>query len=351
MNHAKSLAAVLMIAGILATRACAEPSIALVAGGGTGGDGSKATEARLGSPFGVEIDPKGNLLIIEYAHRLLQVDPAGKITTICGGQTRGDGGDGGPAAKALLNAPHAIAIGADGAVYIADSLNHRVRRIDPSSGVITTIAGSTKGFAGDNGPADKAQFSGIYCISFSPDKSKLVITDLENRRIRVMDMKARTVATVAGNGQRGVPADGAVAAQSPLADPRAAAMDSKGNLYILERGGHALRVVDPAGKIRTLIPGPAKKGDPRTIAGPKHLVIAPNDDVIIADTDNHRVIKWLAREGKLEVLAGTGKSGKGEVGSAPLQCALNQPHGVYLSADGTLYIVDSHNDRVLKIVK
>ena len=298
--------------------------------------------ADLASPFGVEFDSKGNLLIIEYTSSLRALTPAGKLITLCGDGTKGDGGDGGPAAAARLNGPHAIAVGADGVVYIADSLNHRVRAIDPATGVIRTFAGTSKGYSGDGGPAAKAQFSGIYCIGFNPAKDRMVVTDLGNRRVRVIDMKSGVVSLVAGNGRKGVPADGAVATEAPLVDPRAATMDSKGNVYLLERGGHALRVVDPAGKIRTLVP-------PGTIKGPKHLCVDRNDDVIVADTDNHRIVKWSAAGGKLAPLVGTGKKGTAGVGGPADQLEMNQPHGVYLDPKGALYIADSMNNRVLRI--
>jgi DNA-binding beta-propeller fold protein YncE len=232
----------------------------LIAGGGAGGEGSPALEAKLAQPFGVLHDPAGQLVIVEFASGLRAIDPAGKLVTLAGDGTKGDTGDGGPAKAAKLNAPHAIAVGPDDALYIADTYNHRVRRIDPKTNVITTFAGGDggpkAGFAGDNGPADQAQFNELYCIAMTPNNDRMVVTDLGNRRIRAIDMKTRIVTTIAGNGQKGVPADGARATEAPLVDPRAAAMDFKGNCYILERAGHALRVVDASGKIRTLIPGP-----------------------------------------------------------------------------------------------
>jgi sugar lactone lactonase YvrE len=319
----------LAVAAIVAPVVCNAQTVHLVA-------------ADLASPFGAEFDAKGNLLILEYTSSLRALTPDGKLIALCGDGTKGDGGDGGPATAARLNAPHAVAVGADGVAYIADSLNHKVRAIDPKTSVIRTFAGTTKGYAGDGGPAAKAQFSGIYCISFDPAKDKMIVTDLENRRVRVIDMKSGVVSLVAGNGKKGVPMDGAVAIDAPLVDPRAATMDSKGNVYLLERGGHALRVVDPAGMIRTLIP-------PGTIKGPKHLCIDRNDDVIIADTDNHRIVKWLAAEGKLVPVAGTGKKGTAGVGGAPEKLEMNEPHGVYLDAKGELYISDSMNNRVLRI--
>jgi sugar lactone lactonase YvrE len=296
----------------------------------------------LASPFGVECDARGNLLIIEYTSRLRALTPAGKLITLCGDGQKGNTGDGGPAAKARVNGPHAIAVGADGSIYVADSLNHRIRRIDPATGIISNFAGTSKGYSGDGGPGDQAQFNGIYCISLNPTKDRMVVTDLDNRRVRMIEMKTGIVSLVAGNGQKGVPADGAVAVEAPLVDPRAAAMDSKGNVYILERGGNAMRVVDPAAKIRTLIP-------PGSIKGPKHLCVDRNDDLIITDTDNHRIVKWLTREGKLVTIAGTGKKGTDGVGGPPGKLQMNQPHGVYLDAKGVLYICDSMNNRVLRI--
>jgi DNA-binding beta-propeller fold protein YncE len=319
----------LIVAAIVVPAVCNAQTVQLV-------------KADLAEPFGVAFDAKGNLLVIEYTSSLRAITLAGEIVALCGDGTKGDGGDGGPAKAAKLNAPHALAVGRDGVVYIADSLNHRVRQIDPKTGIITTFAGTIKGYSGDGGPAAKAQFSGIYCINFNPAKDKMIVTDLENRRVRVIDMKSGVVSLVAGNGKKGVPADGAVAIDSPLVDPRAATMDAKGNVYLLERGGHALRVIDSTGKVRTLIP-------PGTIKGPKHLCVDRNDDVIIADTDNHRIVKWLAAQGKLVALAGTGKKGTAGVGGPPEKLEMNQPHGVYLDPKGELYISDSMNNRVLRI--
>jgi sugar lactone lactonase YvrE len=175
------------------------------------------------------------------------------------------------------------------------------------------------------------------------------VTDLDNRRIRAIDLKSGVVSLVAGSGKKGVPGDGADAADAPLFDPRAAAMDSKGNVYVLERGGHALRVVDPAGKIRTLVAGPKGPKAQGELAGPKHLCIDRDDNVIIADTDHHRIVKWVAADRKLVPVAGTGTKGTGGIDGPSDQLQLNQPHGVYLDSKGALYIADSLNDRVLMI--
>jgi sugar lactone lactonase YvrE len=333
----------------LASPTRAQERVTLVAGGGAGGEGSPALDVKLTSPFGVAHTPTGQLIIVEYASQLRAIDADGKVVTLAGDGKPGDAGDGGPAKAAKLNAPHAVAVGADGTIYLADTYNHRIRQIDPKTGVISTFAGGDKGFAGDGGTADKAQFNELYCIALTPDKARMVVTDLGNRRIRMIDMKSRIVTTIAGNGAKGVPADGAAAIDAPLVDPRAAAMDAKGNLYLLERAGHALRVVDPAGKIRTLVAGPKEPKGPRTLSGPKHLCIDAADNVIIADTDNHRVVKWLATDAKLVPVAGTGAKGDAGIGGPPDKVGLNQPHGVYVDAAGVLYISDSMNNRVLRV--
>jgi sugar lactone lactonase YvrE len=155
-----------------------------------------------------------------------------------------------------------------------------------------------------------------------------------------------------------VPADGAVATDAPLVDPRAAAYDRRGNLYILERNGHALRVVGPDGRIRTVVNAAGAKGATgdggpalaATLNGPKHLCIDRDDSVLIADAENHLVRRYSPSSGLITRVAGTGKKGAAGLGGPPEQCELNRPHGVTVHRDGTLYITDSYNHRVLRIV-
>jgi sugar lactone lactonase YvrE len=335
--------------------------LVLVAGGGEKGDGAPAIEARLHSPFGVDFDKSGAMFVAEleggHVHR---IDAQGIFSTIAGtGEEKGDAGDGGPARKATFNGMHSLAIAPTGEIYLADTWNNRVRRIDPRSGLISAFAGTgKKAYAGDGGPAAKADCGGIYCVAFSPDAKTLYLADLDNRRIRAVDMPTGVIRLIAGNGERGVPADGAVAREAPLVDPRAVAADSEGNVYVLERSGHALRAVDRTGKIRTVAgtgtAGPAGEDGPAlaaTLRGPKHLCLDREGNVIVADTDNHVIRRFQPKDGQLVRIAGTGKAGAAGVGGPPDQVELNQPHGVYVDAKGTLYIVDSFNNRVLKMEK
>ena len=330
--------------------------LTLVAGGGSGGDGVPATQAKLHEPFAAAVDAAGNMFISEESGRILKVDAKGVITTVAGEGGKGYSGDGGPAAKAQLHFPHNLIVAPNGDLLIADTLNSCVRKVDAKTGIITTIAGNgEKGFSGDGGPAAKAKFNGTFSIALDRAGRQLYICDLGNRRIRAMDMKTGLVKTVAGNGQRGVPSDGADATTSPLADPRAVCVDSKGNIYILERGGHALRVVDKAGKIRT-VAGTGKKGLSgdggdalkAEMNGPKHLYPDFQDNILICDAENNVVRKYIPATGKIVRVAGTDRKGAA-LNADPLKTELNRPHGVYVHTDGVIYIVDSYNGRVLKI--
>jgi len=335
-------------------------NVVRVAGGGErDAEGVPALEARLSEPFATAFDASGNLYISEMVGgRILRVDGAGVMTRVAGREAQGDAGDGGPAAAALFNGMHHVIEAGDNAFLIADTWNHRVRRLDLKSGTIAPFAGTgAKGFSGDGGPASAAEFGDVYCLALTADGKTLYVADLDNRRIRAIAMETGVVSTVAGNGERGVPRDGELAIESPLVDPRAVAVDAEGNIYVLERGGHALRVVDGEGRIRTVAgtgkAGATGDGGPAieaTLNGPKHLCVDGEGNVIIADTENHAIRRYLPKDGRIERVAGTGEPGAAGEGGDPLAVPLNRPHGVAIGPDGRLYIADSSNHRILKIV-
>ena len=183
------------------------------------------------------------------------------------------------------------------------------------------------------------------CITLDPAKRRLQIADLKNRRIREVDLASSTVTTIAGNGKKGVPINGNDATESPLVDPRAVAADRLGNTYILERGGHALRVVDRHGKIKT-VAGTGEKGwkdGPAleaTFGAPKHLCVDDLDRVYIADDQNAAIRRYDPSTKTVETILGRG------IGDPRIR--LSHPHGVSVYR-GDLYVVDSGNHRILQM--
>jgi len=331
----------------------AAPKLLLVAGGGTKTTDAPALEFKLTGPFGIDFDQSGASYIIEMTgNRLLRMT-GGLLQQVTPLGLRNDA-----PGRGALNGPHSLALLPGGDVLVSDTWNNRVLRINAKTSAATIIAGTgEKGFNGDGGPANQAKFGNIYCVALDPKSERMYLADLDNRRIRAVDLKTGTVSTIAGNGTKGIPKDGMEAVDAPLVDPRAVAADRNGNVYILERGGNALRVVDRSGRIRT-VAGSGQKGatgdggDARnaTLSGPKHLCIDRDDNVIIADTDNHAIRKYLRSSGKIVRVAGTGKPGARGIGGPPEEAELNQPHGVCVDPSGSLYIADSLNNRVLRIV-
>jgi sugar lactone lactonase YvrE len=319
----------------------AQPKITLVAEG-------------LKEPFGVDFHG-GMVYCTEFgAHRVIAIDAAGKVTVVAGSGKKGAADGVGEAAS--FNGPHNLAIAMDGTIYVADTVNHTIRRIDAKTRAVTTIAGTgQKGFAGDGGPATAAKFDQTYHVTLDDREAKLTVTDLGNHRIRQIDLATGIVTTIAGSGVKGVLKDGIAAREAPLNDPRAHVFDAKKNLWILERGGHRLRVVE-SGKVRN-VAGTGQKGfsgddGPAVFAkmdGPKFLCIDAKGDVLIADTENHCLRKLDVATGTIRRLVGSGTKGKGNLDSDLLKLDLNRPHGVAIGHDGALIISDTYNGRILKV--
>ncbi len=336
----------------LASSASAAEKLVLVAGGESAG---------LKEPFGMDFLPDGSVLVAEYSgFKVSLVDKDGKVTVYAGSGQKGYAD--GAAEKAQFNGTHNLVVAKDGSVYVADTFNNRVRKIDGKTRQVTTVAGNGKaGFSGDGGPAIEATFKGAFHVALDRQQENLYVADLGNFRIRKIDLKTGIISTVAGNGMKGIPENGANAMEAPLVDPRSCALDSKGRLYILERGGNALRVVED-GKIRTLIArrtitsvdGSKLNTDGAKmdiLSGPKLSWVDKNDDVLIADTEHHVIRKYIAKEATAEVIAGNQRKGSNGLDGRPDEAELARPHGVAEALDGTIWIADSDNHRLLKIVK
>ncbi len=335
--------------------------ITTVAGNGTtgySGNGGPAIEAALWQPFGVATAPNGSVYIADQGSGTVRrVGVDGIITTVAGTGISGYSGDGGPATQAQLKFPSGVAIGPDGSLYIADTDNARIRRVG-LDGIITTVAGNgTSGYSGDNGPATQAGLARPWGVAVAPDGS-LYIADTFDNRIRRVGPNG-IITTAAGTGILGISSDGGPATQAALANPAGVAVAPDGSVYIAESGAHRIRRVGPDGIITTVAGdthgsfGAAGDGGPATQAllnRPSGVAFAPDGTLYISDTGNYR-IRTIAQDGIITTVAG-GNLGFGQFGgdSGPAtQAVLNEPDGVAVAPDGTLYIADRLNNRIRRV--
>jgi len=297
----------------------------------------------------------------------------GIITTVAGNGHEGYSGDGGPATEASLNRPLDVCVGADGTLYISDSRNNRIRRVDPR-GIITTVAGDgwtdERGngrFAGDGGPSMKASLSNPDSLSLAPDGS-LYIADMRNFRVRRVDGKG-IITTVAGGGRKGqhgrypYAGDGGLAVKASLSPPTSVSVGAQGSLYLSDPGNHRIRKVDRRGVITTVAGdgwrdkrnpfqgrftgdgGPAAKA---SLSFPAGIAMGPDGDLYIADTNNNRIRK-VSSGGTIITVAGNGRAGYSGDGGPATQASLSGPASVVVLPDGSFYIADGANHRVRKV--
>src|SRR6185312_3343533 len=232
-------------------------TIQTVAGNGLsgfGGDGVQATATSLYYPAGVAFDATGNMYISDnFNNRIRKVDAAGVITTIAGNGSNGFVGDGGQATAAEVNYPVGITFDNAGNLYIADRYNYRIRKIS-TSGVITTVAGNGTGaYSGDGGQATAASLWQPYSVAVD-NVGNIYIADSQNNRIRKVDASG-IITTVAGNGTAGSTGDGGQATAAELNAPGTVVLDAAGNIYIAEGGGNRIRMVNASSGIITTVIG------------------------------------------------------------------------------------------------
>lgn len=376
--------------------------ITTVAGGGAGGDGGPATAASLNYARGITLDASGNLYIAEVTgRRVRRVDAATQIiTTVAGG---GSGGDGGPATSAALGAVYDVAVDTSGNLYIADSGFNRIRRVDGVTKIITTVAGRAGGFSGDGGPATAAELANPHAVAVDTT-GNIYIADTFNERIRKVDGATKVITTVVANGTFG---DGGFATAAGLRAPTGVAIDAYGNLYIADYHSHRVRKVDAVTQIITTIAGGGRQYQPEdgdggpatsayvynpsgvaidaagniyiavstnpgrirkvdavtqtittvagggsgedTLAFPEDVTVDAAGNLYIADTENHRIRKVDASTKNITTVAGVG-GGNYFGDSGPATAAyLFSPSGIAVDAFGNLYIADTGNHRIRKV--
>jgi streptogramin lyase len=283
----------------------ADPTITSVAGTGEpgfAGDGGPAARAKLDQPFDVAFDEAGNLFLSDtFNHRIRKVDAkTGVVTTVAGNGKKGFGGDGGPATGAMLNEPYGLAVDADGSVYFADRLNACVRKVDGKTGVISTVAGvgGKPGFSGDGGPADQARLREPNGVCFDA-RGRLYIADVADQRVRVVRGDG-TIGTLAGTGRKLSAGDGGLLTAATLAGPRAVAVGPDGRLFVVEREGNCVRVTD-------------------------------------------------FNTGIIDRYAGTGKKGYTGDGGPAKEATFDGPKEIEIDKDGNVYVVDTENEAIRRI--
>jgi len=334
--------------------------IRTIAGNGTwgySGDGGVATEAEIASVSGVTVDAAGNLYVSDSDHNVIRkVDSAGVITTIAGNGTEGYDGDGGPAIQAQLDYPSALAADDAGNLYIVDSGNNCVRKID-KNGIIFTVAGNgTEGFSGDNGLAVDGQLN--YPEGIAVDAAgNLYIADTYNQRIRKVDPNG-IITTVAGDGMNGFGGDEGFATEAQLSYPRGIAIDQKGNLYIVDEWNCRVRKVDTAGVITTVAGngienyfGDGGVATNAALGYPFDVSVDLVGNIYILVQEFHCVRK-VDSSGIITTVTGSenglmgGYSGDG---GPAAKAALSWPTGIDLDPAGNLYIADSFNYRIRRV--
>ena len=282
---------------------------------------------------------------------------AQNIITLAGNGTAFYNGDGGPATSAAMNAPKGIAVAPNGVVYIADSQNHVVRKVDPKTNQISTYAGTgTTGYSGDGGQARTAQFSNVLGLALD-QAGNLYITDgSNNRRIRKVT-PAGVVTTVAGNGVEGSGGDGGAAVNALVGVPTALAIDAAGNLYFTDDtpSCQCVRKIDTNGNISRVagngVAAYAGDGGQATLASlnfPLGIAIDASGNIYVADTGNYAIRK-ITKSGIITTVAGNGASGFAGDGGPAAGARFDLPSDVAVDVFGNIYVADSGNNRVRRI--
>jgi DNA-binding beta-propeller fold protein YncE len=332
------------------TIADAQPQVRVESFAGSGQPGFTNSDGRVGQfnrPHGLAIDGEGNIYVSDRGnHAIRVVTPFGDIRTLAGNGEEGNAD--GVGAAASFKQPIAVAVDKTGSVYVADRDNHVIRAIDPSGKVLVVAGTGTKGFA--NGPASSAQFNEPYGVALSPDERTLYVADYLNHAIRAIDLAGRQVTTLAGNGTAGF-ANG-LGDKAQFNQPYNVKSDANGRLYVPDQNNHAIRRVDPDGTVST-VAGNGQSGfadgklSEARFNNPTGLIVAADGTIYVADRNNHR-IRAISPAGETTTVAGVGAAGQQD---GPAQTAkFNRPIDVVLTSDGALVVSEENNHRLRKIL-
>jgi sugar lactone lactonase YvrE len=322
---------------------------------GFSGDGGPATDATFKQASAIGRDSSGVTIVDGQARVVRRVDGQGRIRTIAGNGGNGNTGDGNLAIYATFGSPGGVAVDGQGNTYVSDTTNHRIRRI-ATDGKIYHFAGSAiaqSGSQGDNGQATAAKLNRPTALAINGDK--LYIADSGNHRVRVINLSSGIITTIAGNGGAGYGGDGVPAGTASLNSPAGIAVDAAGNLYIADRNNHRIRRVDAATGFITTIAGDGTAGfagdngkaAAAHLNNPSDVAVDAAGNVYIVDQYNHRIRRITG--GVISTIAGNGDAGYAGDGGPALQSQLSFPLSIEVDADGSVYIGDNGNLRVRKL--
>ncbi|WP_433964810.1 Ig-like domain repeat protein [Tunturiibacter gelidiferens] len=308
-------------------------------------------------PSAIVFDSAGNLYFAETGnHVIRKVDTVGNITTIAGTGTQGFSGDTGPATAATLDSPQGLALDNANNLYIADTHNHRIRTLNLTTGIITTIAGSTSGFSGDNAPALSSQLN--LPTALATDASgNLYLADTGNHRIREITSSTGLITTIAGTGTQGYSGDGTSAISAAIDSPTGIAVDASSNLYLADTHNHRIRKITSSTGIITTIAGtglPGFSGDTTpaanaTLALPHGLTADASGNLYLADTANHRIRRIDAITGVITTVVGDGTQTFAGDNGSPTAASLDSPTATSFSPANSLTLSDTGNQRIRQV--
>jgi sugar lactone lactonase YvrE len=309
-------------------------------------------------PSAIVFDPAGNLYIAETAnHVIRKVDINGNITTIAGTGTQGFSTISGPANSTQLDSPQGLALDTANNLYIADTHNHVIRKLSLTSGILTTIAGTgAPGFSGDNGPATSAQLALPTALALDA-QNNLYLADTRNHRIRRIAAATGLITTIAGNGTQGFSGDNAPATAAAIDSPTGLALDVSNNLYLADTHNHRIRRIDATTGLITTIAGTGSLGysgdsaqaTVATLALPHGLTLDAAGNLYFADTSNHRIRRIDAITGLITTIAGNGTQGFSGDNGPSTAAALDTPRDTTFSPTALLTLADTGNQRIRQL--
>lgn len=308
-------------------------------------------------PSAIVFDTTGNLYLAETAnHVIRKVDTSGVLTTIAGSGNQGFSGDNGPATAALLDSPQGLALDTANNLYIADTHNHRIRKLNLATNVVVTIAGTgVPGFSGDNAPATAANLDLPTALALDL-AGDLYLADTANHRIRRIDAHTGIISTIAGNGIQGFSGDNGAATAASIDSPTGIAATSS-TLFLADTHNHRIRTVNlPTGIITTLagkgglgFSGDNAPASTATLALPHGLTVDASGNLYLSDTANNRIRRIDASTGAISTIAGSGAQSFSGDGGPAIAAALDTPRAVSLAPTGLLTLADTGNQRIRQL--